>query len=128
MKPKLQQDQIAADFCDHFAIFTTIVADANRYGQSPGLEHKYAAERSWMLHNYKHVKQQLAKNIKSEPASTLNWSKPLDNFEKLFNPPTLLQLLQKDDKTLNSLLTSTKTAVEKTYHLCSIPESKITLS
>ncbi|MFM9873268.1 MAG: hypothetical protein ACKVQS_07360 [Fimbriimonadaceae bacterium] len=128
MKPELQQDQIAAAFCDHFAKFTTIVADANRYGQSPGLEHKYASERSWMLHNYKHVKRQLAKNIQSEPASTLNWSSPLDNFEKLFNPPTLLQLLQKDDRTLSTLLATTKQAVETTYHLNPHRESKLTIS
>jgi hypothetical protein len=128
MKPELQQDLIAAAFCVHFDSFTTIVADANRYGQSPGLEQKYATERSWMLHNYKHVKRQLAKNIQSEAASTLNWSSPLDNFEKLFNPPTLLQLLQKDDRTLNTLLATTKQAVEKTYHLCTLPESKLSAS
>ncbi len=128
MKPELQQDKIAAAFCDHFATLSTIVSDANRYGQSPGLELKYATERTWLLHNYRHVKRQLAKHITSEPVSTLNWSSPLDNFEKLFNPPTLLQLLQKDDRTLNSLLTTTRQAVEKTYHCESAPESKLAIS
>lgn len=128
MKPQLSQDQIAAAFCEHFAILVTIVADANKYGQSPGLEHKYASERTWMLHNYRHVKRQLAKNIPSEPASTLNWSSPLDNFEKLFNPPTLVQLLKKDDRTLTTLLTTTIQAIEKTYHLNPQVDSKLVIS
>lgn len=128
MKPELLQDQIAAAFCDHYDALSQIVADANRYGQSPGLEHRYATERAWMLHNYRHVKRQLARHLKPEPSTALNWTKPLDNFEKLFNSPTLTQLLHQDDTTLNNLLNSTKLALEKTFHLTHETESKLAVS
>ena len=126
MKPELQQDQIAAAFCNHYTQLAAIVADANRYGQSPGLEHRYASERTWMLHNYRHVKRQLARHLNAEPTTSLTWTKPLDSFEKLFNSPTLVQLLNQDDATLNKLLTTTQSALEKSFHLK--PESTLAVT
>ncbi|MBA4294374.1 hypothetical protein C0431_15555 [bacterium] len=109
-------DRIAKTFIEHYTKLAQTIADANQYGQSPGLETQYTAERSWMLHNYRFIKKQLTQHLPEAPKA-LTWTKPLDAFEQLFQSPTLTQLLHQDDRTVRDLLQLTQTAVKQAFHL-----------
>lgn len=129
MKPKpvapSPADRLAVAFIEHYAALAATIADANQYGQSPGLESRYTAERTWMLHNYPHVKRQLISHL-PDPPKSLTWTKPLDSFEQLFQSPTLTQLLLQDDRILRNLLSQTHSAVNQAFHLS--PQSKLAVS
>lgn len=115
MTPDHRQDKLAADFCEHYALLATVVADAAKYGQTPGLEQQFVSERAWLMRNYRHVKRQLARHLEPTRATAQSWTAPLDSFERLFSSPSLLHLLCQDTATLDSLLAATRHAVDKAF-------------
>lgn len=128
MSRELRQDQLAAAFCDHFAHLAAVVADASRYGQSPGLEHRFVAERAWLIRNYPHVKRQLARHLEPTRPTAQSWTAPPDSFERLFSSPSLLHILCQDPATLNQLLNATGEAVEKAFRTAGKSSGKATVS
>lgn len=114
-----QLDPIAIQFVEHYTTLAEVVHDANRYGQSPGLEAKYLLQRTWMQTNYPQFKRQLQGCLATDDSKRLIkvWDKPLDAFEKLFTSPNLAVLLHQDGATLVKLLTETQSAVAKCFHV-----------
>jgi len=114
-------DPISTQFVEHYTSLAETINDANRYGQSPGLEAKYLIQRTWMQANYRHFKRQLqgylGNGTKKKVSAALTWDFPLDPFERLFISPNLAQLLHQDDSTLVKLLSETQSAVASCFQV-----------
>lgn len=108
-----QQDQLAQSFCQHYQLLAEIIAEANRYGSTPGLESRYHKHRTWLQANYHHLKPQVSRHLNQPPADQFHWHRPLDDFEQLLKSPTLAHSLSAAN--LNQLLTNTQGAVELTF-------------
>ncbi|QYK53047.1 MAG: hypothetical protein KF824_12415 [Fimbriimonadaceae bacterium] len=122
MNASIQQlDPISTQFVEHYTSLAETINDANRYGQSPGLEAKYLLQRTWMQANYRHFKRQLQSylntNSKKKVNASMTWDTPLDAFERLFTSPNLAQLLHQDDSTLVKLLNETQSAVANCFQV-----------
>lgn len=116
-----QLEPIAVQFVQHYTDLAQTIHDANRYGQSPGLDSNYLAHRAWMQTNYRHFKRTLQTCLKEEAKADSRcislWERPLDSFEMLFSSPNLAQLLHQDNAKLSKLLTDTQSAVSKCFQV-----------
>lgn len=104
------------NFGDCFRELAELVLDATRYGTSPFAEDQYLRLRSWLLMNYKGVREQIRPVMPHEANAKSNMGWPgsdLDSFEQLMSCSTLDQVTRQPERILTMRLKAISAALER---------------
>lgn len=101
-------------FIEKYERFTDVLCAAAKHGISPEGEIEYGALRSWFMdHYYDHaprLRQQMH-GFAFAPGAGGADGQPMDTFEAIFLPRTLVELLAHDDGNLIGLVSSVSQAI-----------------